>query len=97
MADGRDVRVTEGSTDVAQLPASMLVDAPTYTFPVERPAYLDDVQQLNVEDVPEPEDLTETFLTMVAAPNIASRRGVYRHTTTWWARTPSDRRAGTPP
>ena len=78
VADGRDVRVTEGSTDVAQLPASMLVDAPTYTFPVERPAYLDDVQQLNVEDVPEPEDLTETFLTMVAAPNIASRRGVYR-------------------
>ena len=78
VADGRDVRVTEGSTDVAQLPASMLVDAPTYTFPVKRPAYLEDVQQLNAEDVPEPEDLTETFLTMVAAPNIASRRGVYR-------------------
>ncbi len=78
VADGQDVHVTEGSVDVARLPVSMLVDAPTYEFPVERPAYLDDVQQLNVEDVPEPANLSETLLTMVASPNIASRRGVYR-------------------
>ncbi|MCY3913700.1 MAG: phosphoribosylformylglycinamidine synthase subunit PurL [Chloroflexi bacterium] len=78
VADGQDVRVTEDSLEVAQLPVSMLVDAPTYEFPVERPAYLDDVQRLNVEDVPEPENLSRTFLTMLASPNIASRRGVYR-------------------
>ena len=78
VADGQDVRVTEGSVDVAQLPVSMLVDAPTYEFPVERPAYLDEVQELNVDEVPEPDDLSETLLTMVASPNIASRRGVYR-------------------
>ena len=78
VATGRDVRVTEGSVDVARLPASMLVDAPTYTFPVERPAYLDDVQRLHVEDVCEPTDVAETFIAMLGSPNIASRRGVYR-------------------
>ena len=78
VAEGQDVRVTEGSVDVARLPVSMLVDAPTYEFPVERPAYLDHAQQLNVEDVPEPESLSGTFLTMLASPNVASRRGVYR-------------------
>ena len=78
VADGQDVRVTDGSVDVARLPVSMLVDAPTYEFPVERPAYLDEVQRLNVDEVPEPEDLSETLLTMLTSPNIASRRGVYR-------------------
>ncbi len=78
VAEGQDVRVTEDSLEVAQLPVSMLVDAPTYEFPVERPAYLDDVQRLDVEDVPEPANLSGTFLTMLASPNIASRRGVYR-------------------
>ncbi len=78
VATGRDVRVTEGSVDVARLPVSMLVDAPTYAFPVERPAYLDDVQRLDVAEVPEPTDLSETFLALLGAPNVASRRGVYR-------------------
>ena len=48
------------------------------SFPSSDPAYLDDVQQLDVEDVPEPANLSQTFLTMLASPNIASRRGVYR-------------------
>ncbi len=78
VATGRDVCVTEGSVDVARLPVSMLVDAPTYAFPVERPAYLDDVQRLDVGEVPEPTDLSETFLALLGAPNVASRRGVYR-------------------
>ena len=36
----------------------MLVDAPTYTFPVERPAYLDEAQALDAAGIPVPADLT---------------------------------------
>jgi phosphoribosylformylglycinamidine (FGAM) synthase-like enzyme len=55
----------------------MLVDAPTYTFPVERPAYLDAVQTLDAADVPVPADLAVAFLDLLASPNIASRAPVY--------------------
>ena len=74
---GNDVRITESGMNVAKLPVQMLADAPTYEFPVERPAYLDKVQEL-ADNVPEPTDLSETFLALLAAPSIASRRSVYR-------------------
>jgi phosphoribosylformylglycinamidine synthase len=56
----------------------MLVDAPTYRFPVERPAYLDEVQRLDPEDVPEPADLGAVLLAILGSPNIASRAPVFR-------------------
>jgi phosphoribosylformylglycinamidine synthase len=74
---GNNVRIKEGHMTVAELPVQMLADAPTYEFPVVRPAYLDKVQALP-DDLPEPTDLSETFLTLLAAPSIASRRSVYR-------------------
>jgi phosphoribosylformylglycinamidine synthase len=69
--------VREGDTSVAQLPVQMLVDAPTYTFPVERPAYLALVQALDPSEIALPDDLTATFLELLASPNIASRAPVY--------------------
>ena len=75
---GRDIRVTEAETVVAELPVPMLVDAPTYNFPITCPDYIDKAQQLSAEDVPEPDDLSEVFTTMLSAPNIASRQAIYR-------------------
>jgi len=66
----------EGET-VAELPVQMLVDAPTYTFPVERPDYLKAVAHLDLDLVPQPADLGVTFLELLASPNIASRASVY--------------------
>ena len=51
---------------VAQLPVEMLVDAPTYTFPVVRPDYLEQVQALDLAELPLPEDLAATFLDLLA-------------------------------
>jgi len=66
----------QGET-VAELPVQMLVDAPTYTFPVERPDYLEAVGHLDLDLVPQPADLGVAFLELLAAPNIASRAPVY--------------------
>jgi phosphoribosylformylglycinamidine synthase II len=70
-----DVRASHES--VAQLPVEMLVDAPTYIFPVERPAYLEEAQALTTESVPLPHDMGATVLDLLGSPNIASRAPVY--------------------
>ena len=69
--------IRAGAETVAELPVEMLVDAPTYLFPVERPGYLDQVHALDLSDVPEPADLGATFLALLGAPNIASRAPVF--------------------
>ncbi len=69
--------VTEGDEAVAELPVQLLVDAPTYRFPVERPDYLADAQVLIPDSIPLPEDLSATFLDLLDSPNIASRAPVY--------------------
>jgi phosphoribosylformylglycinamidine synthase len=75
--DGR-LQVRSGERVVADLPVEALVDAPTYRFPVVRPAYLDEVQQFDVASVPVPADLDTVFLRLLGCPNIASRTPVFR-------------------
>ncbi|MDE2897681.1 MAG: phosphoribosylformylglycinamidine synthase subunit PurL [Chloroflexota bacterium] len=70
--------VRDNGHSAASLPITMLTDAPTYTYPVERPAYLDEVGSLNLQVLPEPDDPTAAFLQLLASPNIASRRPIYR-------------------
>ncbi len=72
------LEVRDNGRSAATLPITMLTDAPTYTYPVERPAYLDEVGSLDLQDLPEPDDPTSAFLQLLASPNIASRRPIYR-------------------
>ena len=78
VTDGDDLQVTSGERVEATLPIPALVDAPTYRSPVRRPAYLDEVQRLDLADVPQPVDLDAAFLALLAAPNVASRAPVFR-------------------
>ena len=70
--------VRDNGQAAASLPITMLTDAPTYTYPVERPAYLDEVGSLDLNALPETDDPTTAFLQLLASPNIASRRPIYR-------------------
>ena len=70
--------VRDNGQSAATLPITMLTDAPTYTYPVERPAYLDEVGSIDLAALPEPDDATDAFLQLLASPNIASRRPIYR-------------------
>ena len=72
------LEVRDNGQSAATLPITMLTDAPTYTYPVERPAYLDEIGLLNLQDLPEPNDSTDAFLQLLASPNIASRCPIYR-------------------
>lgn len=77
VTDDGMLAVRAGDAAVAQLPVGMLVDAPTYSFAIERPDYLDAAQSLDVDAVAEPTDLEATLLKLLAAPNIASRAPVF--------------------
>jgi phosphoribosylformylglycinamidine synthase len=75
-ADGW-LEVRSGERLEARLPVSVLVDAPTYRFPVVRPPYLADVQRLDPWEVPLPADLDAIFLELLASPDVASRAPIY--------------------
>ncbi|MEW5846174.1 MAG: phosphoribosylformylglycinamidine synthase subunit PurL [Bacteroidota bacterium] len=80
--------VTEGDTlefyyhgeRVAKVPASSLVlggGAPVYDREYREPAYYKEYKKFDINKVPEPTDLIEVALFLVAHPNIASKRWVY--------------------
>ncbi|WP_228282496.1 phosphoribosylformylglycinamidine synthase subunit PurL [Rubrobacter tropicus] len=72
-----DLRVVENGEVVGTVPAEHLADAPVYEREVVRPAYLDEVQEFDVAEIPEPEDYNEVLLKMLSHPNLRSRRSIY--------------------
>jgi len=78
VADHKDLRVLQNGETVGTVPAEYLADAPVYEREKIRPEYLDEVQKLDVDSIPEPEDYNAALLKMLAHPNLRSRRSVYR-------------------
>jgi phosphoribosylformylglycinamidine synthase len=78
VADHKDLRVLQNGETVGTVPAEYLADAPVYEREKIRPEYLDEVQKLDVDSIPEPEDYNAVLLKMLAHPNLRSRRSVYR-------------------
>jgi phosphoribosylformylglycinamidine synthase subunit PurL len=75
------LRVLEEGVIKAELPARMLVlggDAPVYTRETKRPAYLDNVQKLNLGDIPEPKDYNSVLKQLISSANLASKRPIFR-------------------
>ncbi|HEU4936705.1 MAG TPA: phosphoribosylformylglycinamidine synthase subunit PurL [Vicinamibacterales bacterium] len=72
------MRVKDRGKVVAEIPNSALVDAaPVYDRPTERPAYLDDVQRLDVTAL-SPVAPADALLALLGSPTIASKRWVFR-------------------
>ena len=72
-----DLRVIENSEVVGTVSADHLADAPIYEREVVRPAYLDEVQKFDLEEISEPDDYNEVLLKMLSHPNLRSRRSIY--------------------
>ena len=70
--------VTDGAEQIASAPVTYLTDAPRYRLDGQPSADSLERQRLRLRDVPMPPDTRETLLQLLASPNIASRRGVYR-------------------
>ncbi len=77
VAEHGDLRVVENGEVAGTVPAEHLADAPVYEREVVRPAYLDEVQNFDVGEIPEPEDYNEVLLEMLSHPNLLSRRSIY--------------------
>jgi len=72
-----EMRVLNGDEVIASIPAEYLADAPMYERDVTRPAYLEEAQGLDLEEIPPPEDYNAALLRMLSHPNLCSRRSVY--------------------
>ncbi|MBS1271106.1 MAG: Phosphoribosylformylglycinamidine synthase subunit PurL [Candidatus Marinimicrobia bacterium] len=81
VTDTGNITLHHNGEKVGDVPAWDLVlggGAPVYHRESERPKYLDDLPQYDVEDYPEPEDYNDAFKTMMSHPNIASKSWVYQ-------------------
>ncbi len=73
------LRITSGDKLEAEMPiASLTDDAPVYDRPVKRPDDQDELNTLDLNDIPEPTDYNEVLLKLASSENIASRAWIYR-------------------
>jgi phosphoribosylformylglycinamidine synthase len=76
--DGR-MRVKDHGSIVADIPTSALTDeAPVYRRPMRQPASLAEAQRLTFSELGQPAAPADVFRRLLATPEIASKRWVYR-------------------
>ncbi len=75
--DEKVVRIVEGGAVEAEIPVTILTDsAPVYDRPIEKP--VESVPPLDLDGVDLPDDYNDALIRLVSAPNISSRRWIYR-------------------
>jgi phosphoribosylformylglycinamidine synthase subunit PurL len=77
VADHGDLRVIHHGEVAGTVPAEHLADAPVYERDVVRPRYLDEIPELDLDQLPEPEDYNAVLLKMLGHPNLRSRRSIF--------------------
>jgi phosphoribosylformylglycinamidine synthase len=79
VTEGSDLIVKQRGEVVASVPARSLADeGPEYHRPMERPAWIDVLRKGDPLDLPRPEDPGDALLALIAAPNVCSKRWVWR-------------------
>ena len=77
VADHGDLRILYEGEIAGTVPAQHLADAPVYERDVLTPPYLEEVRELDLEELPKPRDYNSVLLSLLAHPNLCSRRPVY--------------------
>ena len=73
----RDAR--QNGQEVAVVPCRALVeDGPIYERPMERPSYLDEVANLDLSSVPEPEDVGDVLEQLIASHGLANKHWIFQ-------------------
>ncbi len=72
------VRIVDGEREVARLPVDILAEAPEYTREGEPGRELYDMQSMEFSALPDVADAGRALLRLLANPNIASKRWIYR-------------------
>lgn len=79
VTDDRMLRVRAAGEEVVCLPVESLAHgAPVYERPSAPPADLEEVQRLDLTELPAPHDYGALLLRLLDSPNIASKRWVFR-------------------
>ena len=79
VTDTKRIRVINRGDMVADIPIESLTDdAPLYERAGSPPPYLDVLHDLDMENLPVPEDLNKVLLTLLSVPTIASKEWVFR-------------------
>jgi phosphoribosylformylglycinamidine synthase II len=73
-------RIKEGAKVVAEVPVDILSSAPVYRKRVNKPEWISKLQSFDVTSIPDlpPRKAKSVLLRLLASPNIASKRCVYR-------------------
>jgi phosphoribosylformylglycinamidine synthase len=74
----RVIRIQDGGREVAAIPVETLVDAPEYTRDGEPSPELFELQNMDLSGLPDTKEPGRALLHLLASPNIASKRWVYR-------------------
>lgn len=77
VTDDGVLRIRKSGEIVAEMTAKSLVDAPQYKLPAVEPEYLKETRAFDVAQIPLPQNYTEVLLSLLQAPNIASKEWVY--------------------
>ncbi len=76
--EGGDVELYWHDQLVSSIPAKLLTSAvPQYNWPMTPPADASIMDPIPLESLPAPKDLGKTWLSLLASPNLASRRPLY--------------------
>ena len=76
--EGGDVELYWHDQLVSSIPAKLLTSSvPQYDWPMTPPADASITDPIPLESLPAPKDLGKTWLTLLASPNLASRRPLY--------------------
>ncbi len=78
VTDDNLVHIRDGDTEVGTMPVDILVDAPEYTREGQPAAELFEMERLDLTALPELTDPKGALLRLLAAPNITSKRWIYR-------------------
>jgi phosphoribosylformylglycinamidine synthase len=62
----------------AEIPVGPLTEGLAYERPMERPAWLDELQAFDPKTLPPPDDHAKALLAVLASPNCASKEWIYR-------------------
>jgi len=72
-------RVASGGEEVVRIPIEALTNAaPAYDRPAAPPADLDEIQRLDLQDLPPPGDYGQALLALLDSPNIGAKTWAYR-------------------
>ena len=76
--EGGDVELYWNDQLVSSIPAKLLTSAvPQYNWPMTPPADASITDPIALESLPAPKDLGKTWISLLASPNLASRRPLY--------------------